>query len=47
MTVEVEYTIPIPVLGKLAEGIVVRLNENEMETLLANMKALMEAQSPK
>ena len=39
---EVEYTIPIPVLGKLAEAIIVKMNEHEGETILANLKARME-----
>ena len=43
VTVEVEYTVPVPVLGKLAEAIIVKLNENEAESLLANLKARMEA----
>jgi len=37
-----EYTIPVPVLGKLAEGVVVRLNEQEAEALLANVKTMLE-----
>lgn len=43
LEVDVEYTIPIPVLGKLAEAVVVKLNEREAETLLANIKDRMEA----
>ena len=43
VTVEVEYTIPLPVLGKLAEALVVKLNENDMDALLKNMKKRMEA----
>ena len=43
VTFNVEYTIPIPVLGKLAEAIVVKMNEHEMELLLANLKARIEA----
>ena len=39
----VEYTVPVPVLGKLAEKVVVKMNDNEMDTLLANLKAAMEA----
>jgi len=39
----VEYTVPIPLLGKLAEAFIVKQNENEAETLLANLKARMEA----
>ena len=37
-----EYTVPIPLLGKLAEAFIVKLNENEAETILANLKARME-----
>jgi uncharacterized membrane protein len=43
VTFRVEYTVPIPLLGKLAEAFIVKLNENEAETLLANLKARMEA----
>ncbi len=38
-----EYTVPIPLLGKLAEKFIVKQNENEAETILANLKARMEA----
>jgi uncharacterized membrane protein len=43
VTFRAEYTVPIPLLGKLAEALIVKLNENEAETLLANLKARMEA----
>jgi uncharacterized membrane protein len=43
VTVEIEYIIPVPVLGRLAESIIVKINENETEVLLANLKAVMEA----
>jgi uncharacterized membrane protein len=43
LTVEVEYTVPVPVLGKVAEAVIVRQNEGEAETLLANLKARMES----
>jgi uncharacterized membrane protein len=43
LTVEVEYTVPMPVLGKVAEAVIVRQNEGEAETLLANLKARMES----
>ncbi len=43
VTFEVEYNIPIPVLGKLAEAIIVKMNDREGELLLANLKARMEA----
>jgi len=42
-TFEVEYTIPIPVLGKLAEKIVVKMNEHEGDAVMANLKSRMEA----
>jgi len=42
VTFEVEYTLPIPVLGKLAEAIIVKMNEHEGEVILANLKTRME-----
>lgn len=38
-----EYTVPIPLLGRLAEAVIVKVNEHETEALLANLKARMEA----
>ncbi len=38
----VEYTVPVPVLGRLAEALVVRQNERELETTLANIKERVE-----
>ena len=43
VTFKGEYTVPIPLIGKLAEAFIVKLNENEAETILANLKARMEA----
>jgi len=43
VTIEAEYTVPIPVLGKLAEAIIVKMNDREGELILANLKARMEA----
>ena len=40
---KVEYTVPIPLLGKLAEAVIVKMNEREAELLLANLKVRMEA----
>ena len=40
--IEVEYTIPVPVLGKLAESIIVKLNENEADLVFENLKARLE-----
>lgn len=44
LTVNAEYTIPMPLLGKLAEPIIAKQNEREAETLLANLKVRMEGQ---
>ena len=41
-TSESVYTIPIPVLGKVAEAVVVKLNENEADVFMANLKARLE-----
>lgn len=41
-----EYTVPVPVLGRLAEGLIQKQNEREAETLMANLKALMETPEP-
>jgi uncharacterized protein YndB with AHSA1/START domain len=43
VTFEADYTVPIPLLGKLAEAYIVRQNEREAELLLANLRARMEA----
>ena len=43
VTLEAEYTVPVPVLGKLAEALIVKLNEREAELILPNLKAIMEA----
>jgi coenzyme Q-binding protein COQ10 len=37
----IEYTIPVPVLGKLAEALVLRQNEREADLALANIKDRM------
>lgn len=42
LTVEVEYTIPVPLLGKLVEAFIVKQNEHEAGVMLANLKARME-----
>jgi len=34
----VEYTVPVPVLGKLAEKLVVRRNEREIDLAIQNIK---------
>lgn len=43
VSLKAEYTVPIPLIGKLAEAAIVKLNENEGDAILANLKARMEA----
>jgi uncharacterized protein YndB with AHSA1/START domain len=43
VTFRAEYVVPVPLLGRLAEAVIVKVNEHETETLLANLKARMEA----
>ena len=38
----IEYTIPVPVIGKLAEKIVLKRNEREAELAMQNIKEKME-----
>jgi uncharacterized membrane protein len=42
LTLEVEYNVPIPLLGKLAEAFILKQNEHEADVVLANLKARME-----
>jgi uncharacterized membrane protein len=43
LTLDIEYTIPIPVLGKLAEHLVVKRDARALELALANVKELLES----
>jgi uncharacterized protein YndB with AHSA1/START domain len=43
VTFEAEYTVHLPLLRKLAESFLVKLNEGEAEAILSNVKAKMEA----
>jgi len=43
MTLTIDYTIPVPVLGKFAEALVLRQNEREADLAMANLKAILEA----
>jgi uncharacterized protein YndB with AHSA1/START domain len=40
--VETEYTIPVPVLGRLAEKLVLKRNQRESEMGMANLKERLE-----
>lgn len=42
LSVETEYTIPVPVLGKLAEKLVAKRNQRESEMGLKNVKERLE-----
>lgn len=43
LNLSVEYTIPVPVLGKVAEKLVLRQNEREADFAVANIKARLES----
>jgi hypothetical protein len=43
MTAGVEYAVPVLVLAKLAERMIIKQNDHEAEVILANLKARMEA----
>jgi hypothetical protein len=42
LTLQTDYKVPIPLLGKLADSVIARLNEHETEVPRANMQACME-----
>jgi uncharacterized membrane protein len=39
VTFTIEYKVPVPVLGKLAELIIVKMNEQEADLIMVNLKA--------
>jgi len=41
LTIEVEYSVPIPVLGKIAEHVAVRLDARDLETSLSNVQDML------
>lgn len=43
LRVDVEYTIPARVIGKIAEALVAKLNERDLDTMLAHLKDRMES----
>jgi len=45
LNVVIEYTIPVPLVGKIAEALLKRQNEREWELMLANLKARVEAEA--
>ena len=42
LNMSVEYTIPTPILGKLAESFVIKQSDNEGDVVFANLKARLE-----
>ena len=43
LSMEADYVVPVPVLGKLAESLILKTNEREADTVLANIKDICEA----
>ena len=43
LTMKLDYTIPVPVLGKLAEHLTIKRNARELEASLLNLKETLEA----
>ncbi len=39
VTLTIEYKVPIPLLGKLAEAIIVKMNDQEGNLIMANLQA--------
>ncbi|MBW2191570.1 MAG: SRPBCC family protein, partial [Deltaproteobacteria bacterium] len=42
LNLNVDYTIPVPVLGKLVEKLVVKRNQRDADTWVENIKERME-----
>jgi uncharacterized membrane protein len=42
LEMQIEYDIPLPLLGKMAEAVVAKMNDHEAEILLNNLKINME-----
>ena len=42
LTMKLEYTIPVPVLGRLAEHLTIRRNARELDVSLSNLKEELE-----
>lgn len=46
LSVDVEYNVPVPWIGKIAEAIILKQNDHEADTLLENLKHRMEIETP-
>ncbi len=42
VTFEAAYEIPVPLIGKIAEPLLAKMNEGEADLVLANLKARLE-----
>ncbi|MBW2377784.1 MAG: hypothetical protein JRF55_17705 [Deltaproteobacteria bacterium] len=42
LDMDIDYTIPVPVLGKLAEKVVFKRNQREAQMSMENIKGTME-----
>ena len=42
LSVDVEYSIPTPVIGKVAEALVSKSNERDLDAMLKNVKEVLE-----
>jgi hypothetical protein len=45
VTAHVQYRVPIPLLGRIAERALAKMNENELTVIHANLKARMEGEA--
>jgi uncharacterized membrane protein len=46
LTLEVEYKVPVPLVGKIAEAVLAKQNEHEANLMLENLKNKMEIETP-
>ncbi|MCX6083023.1 MAG: SRPBCC family protein [Chloroflexi bacterium] len=46
LILDIEYTVPIPLLGKIAETLIMKQNDREGDALLENLKTKMEHEVP-
>lgn len=44
-TADAEYKVPVPLLGKLAEAVIVKQNDREFDTVCENLKNRMEMET--
>jgi len=46
LTLEADYTIPTPIIGKIEEALVAKIHERDTDAMLANLKDVMEGTGP-